>query len=476
MAPGDSRRRRDQRHRQRHRAAEAARLHGLVKAVVERLPPDLHVQIHRRLDFLHRLAFASICTASSGHVLRQEAPWLILPCTGQEEEEEEAKKQQVETSKVVSMADGRSAAFVRTAMRGHVIIGSSDGWLVTADDRAVLRMANPATGAQAALPTIYTIPFLYSLCAGQWFCLDLGPFVQIRFGGPPPEEDKDWGPHPPRSSTLTAPEMRERFYRKVVLSSSPRPGSYEAMLLTHKHIGAPAFATSSDPNWRMARSPGGVEDAIHHRGRFYSVTYAGDVEAWQRDAGSGEFTSRVVAPRLDCHHEASSVAEGSDRNKQQLRRKYLAVSTDGQQLMAVLKHSEVVQAPGQYAYGRDKPKARVFFKVMVLAEAQVVGNAAARWEKAADIGESALFVGVNGTVCVSTREHQGRIAAGCVYFTDDEVGVSNRYGYDVPDDTELREAGVYNLRTGKVERIVEPDERRGEPHWPPPAWFTPSFL
>ncbi|KAF8714737.1 hypothetical protein HU200_027256 [Digitaria exilis] len=472
MAPGDSRRRRDQRQRQRHRAAEAARLHGLVKAVVERLPPDLHVQIHRRLDFLHRLAFASICTASSGHVLRQEAPWLILPCTGEEkeEEEEEAKKQQAQTSKVVSMADGRSAAFVRTAMRGHVIIGSSDGWVVTADDRAVLRMANPATGAQATLPAIDTIPFLYSLSAGQLFCLDLGPFVQIRFGqglgGPPAEV------------------MRERFYRKVVLSSSPRPGSYEAMLLTYKRIGAPAFATSSDPNWRMARSPGGVEDAIHHGGRFYSVTYAGDVEAWQRDAGSAEFTSRVVAPRLDCHHEASSVAEGSDKNKQQLRRKYLAVSTDGQQLMAVLKLSEVVQAPGQYAYSRDKPKTRVFFKVLVLAEAQV-GNAAARWEKVADIGESALFVGVNGTVCVSTREHQGRIAAGCVYFTDDEVGdaclrkglgVSNRYGYDVPDDTELREAGVYNLRTGKVERIVEPDERRGEPHWPPPAWFTPSFL
>ena len=42
--------------------------------------------------------------------------------------------------------------------------------------------------------------------------------------------------------------------------------------------------------------PDGVEDATHHDGRFYSITYTDHVEAWQRKAETGgELTSQVVA-------------------------------------------------------------------------------------------------------------------------------------------------------------------------------------
>ncbi|RLM73067.1 hypothetical protein C2845_PM15G01230 [Panicum miliaceum] len=158
--------------------------------------------------------------------------------------------------------------------------------------------------------------------------------------------------------------------------------------------------------------------------------------------------------------------------KKHLRRKYLAASTDGL-LMAVLKHTEeVVEEHGQYSY-MNKVVTRVHFEVQVLDQAN------GRWE-AADMGAAALFVGVNGTVCVSAREHRG-IAAGCIYFTDDEVGDAclrhahgaNYQGSD-RDDTELRVTGVYSLKLGKViKRIPEKGEH---PRWPPPAWFTPSFL
>jgi len=249
-------------------------------------------------------------------------------------------------------------------------------------------MANPATGERADLPAITTIPFL-NLVGRRWFFLDVEPFVQIRFGGPPPPEDKHWGPHPPRTYTLTAAQMRQSFYRKVVLSASPRPGSYAAMLITDRLIGAPAFATAEDPAWRMARSPDGVEDAIHHDGRFYSVTYTGRVEAWQRNDETGEFTSQVVAPAL---------AATADDEKKHLRRRYLAASTDGR-LMAVLKHTEEVVEEGRYSY-MNKVVTRVHFEVQVLDQAN------GRWE-AADMGGAALFVGVNSTVCVSAREHRG---------------------------------------------------------------------
>jgi hypothetical protein len=463
-----SRRRRDQRQRQRHRAAEAARRDGIIKAVVERLPGELHAEIHRRIDFLKRLAFASVC-GKTGHMLRPEAPWLILPgqtlgnnaLTKQKKAAMAATVLSKDKAVVLSMADvdpkNEATASVRIpdlAMLERIIIGSSDGWLVTVDERGVLRIANPATGAQAALPAIDTIPFLNSSSRGKWFILDVEPFLQVRFGGPPPPEDKDWGPYPPRSSTLTAEQMRQRFYRKVVLSSSPRPGSYTAMLITDKHIGAPAFATAADPVWRMARSPGGVEDAIYHDGLFYSVSYDGDVEVWQRDAVTGEFGSQLVARLVyDDKH---------------LCRKYLAASPDGQ-LMAVLKHSEQIEKEPGY---RRSTITHVSFKV------QVLDQMAERWESVTDIGDAALFVGVNGSLFVSTREHPC-IKAGCVYFTDDEVGdaclrhaqgAQERKRYDEADETELRETCVYDLKYGRViEKVTE-----NGPLWPPPAWFTPS--
>jgi hypothetical protein len=259
--------------------------------------------------------------------------------------------------------------------------------------------------------------------------------------------------------------MRQSFYRKVVLSASPRPGSYAAMLITDRHIGAPAFATAEDKVWRMARSPAGVEDAIHHDGRFYSITYAGDIEAWERDAGTGEFTSKVVAPRLSCADE-------------RLLRKYLAVSPDGK-LMAVLKHAKAttplqdLRLYSHYSVRSQKTILRVFFTLKVLNESD------GRWETA-DVGDNALFVGVNSSLCVPTREHRG-IDAGCVYFTNDEVGgaclrnaqASSNHSHSERD--EYYELAVYRVKTGRTECLQMMGEGNN-PRWPPPAWFTPSFL
>jgi hypothetical protein len=167
-------------------------------------------------------------------------------------------------------------------------------------------------------------------------------------------------------------------------------------------------------------------------------TYTGRVEAWQRDAETGEFTSEEVAPRLAYEDK-------------HLRRKYITASTDGR-LMAVLKHARDDKSDDRYS--RDT-RTRVFFKV------QVLDRVKGRWEEAADIGDTALFVGVNGSLCLSTREHQD-IRPGCVYFTDDEVGAAClrkandqqiSYSCGEPDDTELRDVGVYNLKAGKVEPI-----------------------
>ncbi|KAL6841086.1 hypothetical protein ACP4OV_029055 [Aristida adscensionis] len=443
-------RRRRQLQRQRARAAALRDLPPKPKpervSIVERLPPELLAEIHRRLDlFRDRIAFAFVCGPSRGHLFTPEPPWLLLP----------TKTDTDEQAAILSLANG-AAADVDTpapAMRDYVVVGSSGGWLVTADAEGALRVVNPLTGAQAELPAITTCALFFDA-----FRIDSDAFFDLRYGGSPPPGVK-WG----RSFTLAAAQMRQWFYRKVVLAAAPRPGGYAAMLLLDAHFGVPAFTSAADPVWRMAASYDGVEDAVHHDGRFYSITYAGDVEAWHRDAGTGEFASAAAAPRL---------AVDADAGKG--HRKYLAAAPDGR-LMAVIKHSREVTDLYYDDYGflrkaRERQVTRVFFEVRVLDMAR------RRWEDSADaIGDAAVFVGVNASVCVPAAEHRG-VRAGCVYYTDDEVGKASLRRRETYSDggkyfDELPYIGVYSLKDGTAERI---QGLADHPCWPPAAWFTPS--
>ena len=175
------------------------------------LPPEL-------LDNIHdRIAFAAVFAAScdDDDVFKPSAPWLLLPGKN----DENAK-----TARLLSVAD-RRAATVRTpypALRAHLVIGSSRGWLATADGRGQIYLVNPASGEQHALPHVATMGvFLHTPYRG--FIMNIWRFMAIRFVlGPSFISDSSrrlvHGAH-----VLTADEMRTSFYRKVVLSPSRRP-------------------------------------------------------------------------------------------------------------------------------------------------------------------------------------------------------------------------------------------------------------
>lgn len=425
---------------------------------VAHLPAELLAELHHRLTFLDRLALALVCR-DSGHVMKPDSlPWLVVPTVNEA------------TATIVSVADRKLKEMPTCVpgMRDHVVLGSSHGWLVTADAKARLHLANPVTGAQAHLPSITTLPFFFRY--NNWFGIDMDALARIRFGGlPPPPDyvDKMWRTDPlPRSMTLTADQMRQCFYRKVVLSASPRSdGGYAAMLiLVHSCTGAPAFATSDDPNWRMAPSRDGIEDALCHEGRFYSLTFSGIVEAWDRDGATGNFNSTVVAPMLNY---TSEVVRDDDPNN---RRKYLAVAPDGR-FMVVLKQKVEVQTQSYFS-----KKWAFVFKVFILDEARK------HWEDARDnIGDMALFVGVNSSLCVSPTKGQpgGGIKPGCVYFTNDDINKAwqhrdwdshRSYG---DNDNDVRSVGAVSITDGRVVVVdgVTPDMY---PRWPLPVWFTPS--
>uniref|UniRef100_A0A0D9W262 KIB1-4 beta-propeller domain-containing protein n=1 Tax=Leersia perrieri TaxID=77586 RepID=A0A0D9W262_9ORYZ len=394
------------------------------------LPPELMADIHTRLSFLDRLAFAAVSSAPSRSAFKPEPPWLVLPGNTPE------------TSTIFSLAD-RRAATARASeptMRDHVIIGSSQGWLVTADDRGTMRVVNPVTGDQGELPAITTIPFIRDI--GGYFSILLKPFVDIRYGGVDDLASLSPPPYFRQCGTYTSSDhnMRRYFYRKVILSASPsrRAGGggegYAAMLLLQNPFGTPAFATAEDRRWRIAPSRDGVHRPIHHKGKFFSVTYTGIVEEWERGEG-GEFRSKVV----------TTMMADDDDGQWQCCSKYIAAAPDGR-LMIVIKKAKDVK----YYYAWNQWSCS--FKV------QVFDEMTQRWEVLKHIGDLAILVGINGSMCVSTEQHP-ELKAGCVYYTNDDIGTDKGYR-------------ASPLRDGTLDKIPELANHH---IWPLPAWFTPSF-
>uniref|UniRef100_M8BLI9 KIB1-4 beta-propeller domain-containing protein n=1 Tax=Aegilops tauschii TaxID=37682 RepID=M8BLI9_AEGTA len=133
----------------------------------------------------------------------------------------------------------------------------------------------------------------------------------------------------------------------------------------------------------------------------------------------------------------------------------LAPSPDGGRLMVVLKYltitreRQTVKEEGQersgdveFRYGQDRWSCS--FKVHVLGDNR-------QWKEVTDIGDVALFVGVNNSLCLPTTEWP-QIKAGCVYFTGDGLGqgaIHRSYGIQ-NDPGDLRAVGMYNLKDGRA--------------------------
>uniref|UniRef100_R7W518 KIB1-4 beta-propeller domain-containing protein n=1 Tax=Aegilops tauschii TaxID=37682 RepID=R7W518_AEGTA len=203
---------------------------------------------------------------------------------------------------------------------------------------------------------------------------------------------------------------------------------------------------------------------IHDRLGFldriaFAAVFASSSDAWQRDTESGTFTSTAVTPKL-------IVKQGG----WPCHRKYLAAGPGGR-LMVVLKYAQVTKD----LHSRDGWTCT--FKVHVLGDD-------GQWKETMDIGDVALFVGVNTSLCVPTMGCPG-IMAGCIYFTNDELGVaklrrtkdlssrSYKSCDDEPVNSDIRALGVYSLKDGMVKKM-EALQQQYRIFSAPPVWITPS--
>ncbi|KAJ1254992.1 hypothetical protein BS78_K301700 [Paspalum vaginatum] len=140
-------------------------------------------------------------------------------------------------------------------VRTRFLIGSSNDWLVTVDERPELLLLNPFTGQQIALLSVVTIEHVKPIVddSGSIHRFELSYYTGEKVYRPP--------------EILTRSELREQLYFKAFVFPNPSTGSYIVVLIHHPYYQL-SFAQAGD-------------DRLHvHEGVLYALTELGGIDAF----------------------------------------------------------------------------------------------------------------------------------------------------------------------------------------------------
>uniref|UniRef100_A0ACD5TSJ8 Uncharacterized protein n=1 Tax=Avena sativa TaxID=4498 RepID=A0ACD5TSJ8_AVESA len=313
------------------------------------------------------------------------------------------------------------------------IVGSSHGWLVTADARSELHILNPATGEQFALPSVATIEQVTAILdpAGDLERYDLS------LDGVKPQP-------------YAVDELRGFLYLKAVLSCDPSLGDCTVVLIhnPYRHL---SFARIGNEKWHWIASPPtepqGYSDCIFDDdGVLYATNRLGGIHRYALDIEGSCATPETIfndtAP-LYAYNDFIAIARPWPRM-------YIAKTSSGDVLQ--------IWRTKKSTSGEQKQihTTRVCIYKADFDSQQIV--------HVPKLGDDALFIGHNCTRCISTKDCPG-LLPDHVYFTDDKYGLMD--GHEI-----CRDVGVSNLEDGSANEVVSPQPWL---NWPVPVWITPNF-
>uniref|UniRef100_A0ACD5TSB1 Uncharacterized protein n=1 Tax=Avena sativa TaxID=4498 RepID=A0ACD5TSB1_AVESA len=301
------------------------------------------------------------------------------------------------------------------------IVGSSHGWLVTADARSELHLLNPATGEQVALPSVATIEKVSPVfdSAGNLERYDLSLYGEE--------------PQP-----YAVDELRGVLYLKVVLSCDPSLGDCTVVVI-HNPSRDLSFARIGDEKWHWISSPPREpprysDCTFGDDGALYAMNLLGGIH---RYAIEGSRTTRNMIFKDTSPFIAHNV--------------YIAKTSYGDVLQIWRIKDSTSGEQGEIHTARvDIFKADFDSQKIVPVRT---------------LGDDALFIGHNCTYCLSTKDYP-RLLPNHVYFTDDDE-------YWLMDGHEIcRDVGIINLEDQSANDVVSPQPWL---NWPTPVWIVSSF-
>ncbi|CAN6372524.1 unnamed protein product [Urochloa humidicola] len=308
-------------------------------------------------------------------------------------------------------------------IRNRCLIGSSNGWLVTADEMSELHMVNPITGEQFALPPVTTIEQVKPIYddAGAIHKYELSQYYgEEEFSTP---------------QVCVLDKLRDSLYVKAFVFSATPSGSWIVVLL-HNPISQLSFAKAGDCSWTWLPPSAYYHDCVYTDGLLFAVTAIGGIDAFDL---TGPTVSRMVI---------------MDRSKDFIYEQLYLVQAPCGDLLQVRRTQDVVRAGEDEEFFMETRKIMLYNVNMMEKELVEVNG----------LQDHVLFLGLSQSFFQSANEYP-QLKMNHVYLTDDDTGFalwkSNR-----------RDVGVFNLENNSMEEIVSPQLWCS---WPAPIWITPNL-
>ncbi|PHT37780.1 hypothetical protein CQW23_21353 [Capsicum baccatum] len=234
------------------------------------------------------------------------------------------------------------------------------------------------------------------------------------------------------------PERRTRYQCMsiAVLSMSPSFTSDYVLTISYYAYNFLACWRPGDLNWTYVDLDhhGGVSSMIYHKGQFYCVTNSGQI--WVFGVPGPSIPQPIVVKATKVVHIANTIFGNYG---------YL-IELSGA-LLIIFRYRRLA--------GGDT------FRVFEIDVNEV------ELKKINTLGDYAIFVGLNGALCIDSSNFT-EVKSNHIYFTDNDEEVFHC------GDGAGRNMGAYNLEDRKTESFY-PEESLSRSGICPPTWVTPSF-
>ncbi|CAO2201809.1 unnamed protein product [Urochloa humidicola] len=333
-------------------------------------------------------------------------------------------------------------------LRHRSIHGSGHGWLVAADEAANLHLVNPLTGAQHALPPITGLH-------------NTEPAASDEQGNPRYNVyEIEYPSTDPEPLAYASSELRLYMYFKAVLSCSPCAGSGCVVLLLHQSNGEISFARLGDEAWTWIGADEYYDEEADEDEQWFDEGYR-DAVYNEKDGLFYVLGCGADIITLDLRGNSPVVKKiMRDVTNQDDPTKYLVITPCGD----LLQVWRMTDSPSdtEDCDVEVRQDAYLYTEEIQLYKVDIDNQ---KLTRITSLGDHALFLGLNSTMILSTKDFP-MLKADSAYLVHDNVEDIFIHTYSA------KEIGIWNFRSGTLEVL---DNVHSWRNWPVPIWITPSL-
>ncbi|VAI82139.1 unnamed protein product [Triticum turgidum subsp. durum] len=350
-------------------------------------------------------------------------------------------------------------------------MGSSHGWLITADDRSHLILVNPITGNKVAMPPPKTMPN-----------------VELRYEEDDPKLDGynliyvDTVPHEFHRKIkpygLSLEQGRFCFYMIVAMSCEPSSKNC-VVVRVHKPQNLLSYARVGDTKWSWVDTHEECKSYVdvfynNDDGLLYALRGCGDVHTIDL-CGKSPLVNIVYKHKADYDTDSKYIVQASWGDLFPIWRwdRYLeddeevVEDNDDNDVDEGVDNADVLVE--QRTMEDDDEKERVTARFVVYK----IDFVKQKLTKVHNLKDHTLFTGFNTSFLVPAKDFPTLIP-NSIYHTDDLN--HNTFSKRFSDrraliDKGLRQVFIFNMEDCSFTNILAPHSSRL--NWPPPVWILP---